>query len=430
MRMHESQKKTITWMLPRPTFRSLLKIAGGLLGGLLSLEVIILGLLSLTTTLRKLQQGKGKHRFPHVDLDEVQVGDNKLQIYSYGQDVYDAMLEAIDGARKCIFLESYIWKDDQLGQMFKDRLTKKAEEGVNVYVIFDGFGNLVVPHEFKVFSPAIHALEYKALRPWRKPWQVFNFERYVLDHRKLLIVDGEIGFIGGYNLGSLYATEWRDTHLRIRGPVAADLGRAFIEFWNRNRPEDPIDERYGGTFDPFLHIQENDAHQLAFPIRDMYITAIDQAQSTILLSNAYFVPDHILLNALEDAARRGVDVRVLIPWDSNHVTVKWLTNGFLTSCMEAGIHIMGYEKSMLHAKTCMIDDKWVTIGTANLDRLSSLGNYEVNIEIYSKEIAQQMRCLFECDVTNAFELSLDEWQKRPWYARFSELVLTPLRFIG
>ncbi|HET8913685.1 MAG TPA: phospholipase D-like domain-containing protein [Ktedonobacteraceae bacterium] len=428
--MKFSQNRTITWKIPKLTFSSLLKLIGLMLGGLVSLEVLILGLLSLTTTMRKRRQGDQKFRFPHIDLDEMQLGDNTLQIYSYGQDVYDAMLEAIDGAKKCIYLETYIWKDDKVGQIFKEHLARKAAEGVQVHVIFDSFGNLVVPHDFKIFPPEIHVLEYQSLRPWLKPWQVFNFEHYALDHRKVLITDGEIGFIGGYNLGSLYATEWRDTHLRLKGPVAADLGRSFIDFWNRNHASHQIDAPFGGTFDPFLRLQENDAHQLTFPIRDMYITAINQARSSILLSNAYFVPDHTLLNALQAAARRGVDVRILIPWNSNHVMVKWLTNGFLTSCMDAGIHIMGYKKSMLHAKTCMIDDKWVTIGTANLDRLSSLGNYEINIEIYSKEVAKQMRSLFECDETNAFELKPDEWKKRPWYSKFSELVLSPLRFIG
>jgi len=158
----------------------------------------------------------------------------------------------------------------------------------------------------------------------------------------------------------------------------------------------------------------------------MYIEALDKAEYAILLSNAYFVPDGTLLDALKAAAGRGVDVRILVPWVSNHVVVDWLTRGYFTDCLKAGIRIFGYH-NMLHAKTCTIDGEWSTIGTANLDRLSSVGNYEINVEVYSKKLARQMEELFKCDSTNAFELNLDQWVKRPWYAMLGERILAPLR---
>ena len=176
-----------------------------------------------------------------------------------------------------------------------------------------------------------------------------------------------------------------------------------------------------------ITLQENDALRLTFPIRNMYIAAINTAEHAILLTNAYFVPDHHLFNALTAAAKRGVDVRVLVPWKSNHVIVDWLARGYFTDCLKAGIRVLGYHHTMLHAKTGMIDDRWLTVGTANLDRLSSLGNYEVNLEIYSPQLARQMRALFESDTNDVIELTLDEWEGRSWFAKMSERILAPLR---
>jgi cardiolipin synthase len=172
--------------------------------------------------------------------------------------------------------------------------------------------------------------------------------------------------------------------------------------------------------------QSNDAMRLAFPIRDMYISAIERAEQRIRLTNAYFIPDGSLRAALEEAVRRGVDVQVLLPWVSNHTLADWMARGHFAELLRAGIHVFGY-RAMIHAKTCTIDGQWSTIGTANIDRLSAVGNYEMTVEIYSRELAEQMDDLFERDTANADELALDAWQRRPWYAKLSERILAPAR---
>jgi cardiolipin synthase len=386
------------------------------------LEAIVVIILQIVSKERRRTMHTGG--FPHLNLEEEKIGKNTLQLYDYGSDLYDDMLAAIDAAQESIYLETYIWKGDAIGQEFKERLARKARQGVEVYAIFDRFANLVVPNEFKVFPPEMHVLQYQG---FRRLWHVFDPRHYALDHRKLLIVDGATGFIGGFNIGSLYATTWRDTHLRIQGPAAASLAQSFVDFWNQQTPARAhITRHYQRHFDPLINIRGTSALRLTFPIRDMYIEAIDKAEYAILLTNAYFVPDGTLLDALKAAAGRGVDVRILVPWVSNHVVVDWLTRGYFTDCLKAGIHIFAY-RNMLHAKTCTIDGEWSTIGTANLDRLSSVGNYEINVEVYSKKLARQMEELFKCDSTNAFELNLDRWVKRPWYAVLSERILAPLR---
>lgn len=364
--------------------------------------------------------------FPHPYLDETVIDKNRLYVYDYGQNLYDAMLQAIDEASERIYLETYIWKGDKVGQTFKDHLARKAEEGVEVYVIYDVFANLVVPRSFKRFHPKIHVLPYQALR---FPWHVLDWRRYALDHRKLLVIDGRVGFIGGYNIGQLYATAWRDTHLRIEGPAGADLAHSFVDFWNRHDPRGrKIAYHYRRHFDPLVNVRGNNALNLTFPIRDMYIEAIERAESRIRLSNAYFVPDRALLGAIKQAAQRGVDVRILVPWVSNHILVDWLARGLFTECLQAGMRVFGYH-SMLHAKTATIDGTWSTIGTANLDRLSSVGNYELNIEIYNNELARQMEDLFLSDLANAHEITLERWIARPWYSMLGERILAPLRIL-
>ena len=405
---------------------SLVSTARLIFGAIISLQIFTAAILLLIASLRN--RHKHEQSFPHMDLDEVQVGDNRLQLYTYGRDLYDAMFEAIDNARESVYLESFIWKDDEVGWEFKAHLARKAQEGVDVYVIFDSLGNLVVPYEFKnSFDEHIHVLQYQAIR---SIWQAFDPRRYSLDHRKLLIVDGEIGFIGGYNIGSLYATSWRDTHLRITGPASSELARSFIDFWNRFRPnDDRITRYYRRTFDPLITLHGNDALRLTFPIRDMYIEAINRAESSILLTNAYFVPDHVLLEALKAAAQRGVNVCILVPWVSNHIVTDWISHAYFSECLEAGIRISGYRHAMLHAKTCTIDGQWSTVGTANMDRLSSIGNYEINVEIYSEKFAREMESLFAHDTADVSELTAEEWHKRSWYTKVSEHILEPLRFI-
>ena len=163
-----------------------------------------------------------------------------------------------------------------------------------------------------------------------------------------------------------------------------------------------------------------------FPIRTVYLEAIDRADSHIYITQAYFVPDRALRAALKEAAGRGVDVQVLLPWNSNHVVADWLGRRWFWELLDAGVRIFGYKDIMIHSKTATIDGLWSTIGTANVDRFSMLGNYEVNLEVYSEKVASQMEEMFELDKTNAFELTREEWEQRPLVAKFVERALESL----
>lgn len=394
---------------------------------LFALQILVVGVLVIIDTLRKRYRSQG--RFPRTICNPVCVGRSQVQLYTYGEDLYAAMLRAIRQASTRIFLETFIWKDDSIGRQFKFELQRAADRGVEVYIIYDSFANLVVPRHFKQFKPNIYVLRYPLFAWLRQP---FYLSAYARDHRKILVVDGSTAFVGGYNIGARYATEWRDTHIRIEGPDARELESVCIDFWNTYRKGSTHDlpvvsETVGRDWDPLLIIHRNDPHVFIFPIRNSYLEAINRANHHIYLTHAYFIPDRFIFQALLQAAARGVDVRILLPAISNHIVADWLARGFYTQCLAGGIRLFLYQNAMVHAKTATIDGVWSTIGTANLDRLSMLGNFEINIELYSEPLACQMEEIFLQDSTNARELTLSRWKRRPALQIFAETILLPLR---
>lgn len=409
--------------LPVRAYRSWRTILVRGLAAVGSIQLVTLAVLAAISELRKRRSPvKG---FPSVRFDELEVDGNFLQLYCFGEHVFEDMLDAIAAANRSILLETYIWKGDALGIRFRDLLAAKAAAGVDVHVIYDGPANLIVPRSFKRFPSSIHTMRFGAAR---RPWRWLDPRSFSRDHRKVLVVDGELAFVGGYNIGDLYRTQWRDTHVRVRGPLAARLGQDFIDFWNRHAGEA---ERIGWALrrgaQPRIHYRTNDARRLLFPIRDMYVDAIERAEHRVWITTAYFIPGRVLRQALAGAAKRGLDVQVLVPWTSNHVSADWLARGFFSSLLQSGVHICAYQDAMNHAKTMTVDGVWSTVGTANLDRLSQVGNYEINVEVYDEAFAAQMEQLFAIDRSNSREIDLATWRRRPWYAKIGEIILAPLR---
>lgn len=390
----------------------------------LSVVGIVAGLM-VTTKVRKILRGASETSFPTVPPRTVPVGsENSATTYTYGEDLYDDMLAAIRGATTRILFETFILKGDDMGEAFKRELVAAADRGVDVRVIYDGFANLVVPRSFLTFPPSVHVLRYPVLKTGLQP---FNPRRWGRDHRKILVVDDRVGFVGGYNIGALYEHSWRDTHLRLEGEAVWDLANAFIDFWNLRRPDDPLPSNGTPTWQPYVRAHRNVPRQLVFPIRGMYLEAIDRASSHIRMTAAYFIPDHDILAALEDARRRGVEVDIIVPKVSNHVLADWLSRGFYGGLLRAGVRLHQYEDAMVHAKTATIDGSWSTIGTANIDRLSLSGNYEINLEIFDDGLARDLEEVFETDLGNCSELTLAQWQRRTVVARACEILLRPLR---
>ncbi|KUO97164.1 phospholipase D-like domain-containing protein [Ferroacidibacillus organovorans] len=354
---------------------------------------------------------------------ETVIDENQITIYTYGMDFYQALIRDITQAQEIVCVESFIWKADAVGQEIKDLLAKKAGEGVSVFVVFDSFANLVVPRAFKRFSPDIHLYRYRA---WQRFLDLFDPRRLARDHRKLAIIDRKISYVGGFNIGDLYGRKWRDTHVRIEGRASHNLFATFCDFWNAQTHKLPKLKTERASLSPYIRPYVNNPQRILFPIRAMYIEAIDLAKERVYLTTPYFVPDRVVLSALMDAADRGVQISLLVPERSNHLLADWLARTYFTDCLKRGIRIFLYQGSMIHAKTATVDGKWTTIGTANLDRLSLFGNHEINVEFFSAEMAAQMEKMFEYDLKACRELSLVEWNRRPMTQKLGELVLSPL----
>ncbi|MDO5050048.1 MAG: phospholipase D-like domain-containing protein [Actinomycetaceae bacterium] len=373
------------------------------------------------------RRAPGGGSFPALDPLDLKLGKNRMRTYTEGRSLYADMLAAIESAQEFIFFETFIWKSDKVGQRFKEALIRAAHRGVEVYCIFDGFANLVVNPLFKLFPnhPRLHVLKVPEVRIGML---TFNLRRTGRDHRKMLIVDGKIGFVGGYNIGKLYEDEWRDTHVRIEGPAVWELENGFSDFWNDFRwgkkPELP--DRGALAWDSDIRAALNMPSKMLFPVRGLYIDAMERANKSALITSAYFIPDREILDALIAAARRGVNVKVLVPERSNHVVADWISHAYYDELIDAGIEIWQYKHAMIHAKTATVDGRWSTVGTANIDRLSMFGNFEINMEFTSKAYARQMEAIFQNDQTTAYRLDPDTWRSRPLLRRGIENLLKPL----
>jgi cardiolipin synthase A/B len=409
----------------RRTLAEVRRLGARLVLGLLAVQAALVGVLVAMAQLRKRREGP-REGFPWADRPEVELeSGGRLKLYPFGVRLYEAMLAEIEGARETVFVGTFIWKGDEVGRRFVAALAKKAREGVRVCVIFDGLANVVVPPSFKKFPEEIQTLHFRPLWGPEKLANPRNIFRY---HRHLMSVDGRAAFLGGYNIGSLYAAGWRDTHVRIGGKEAREVENDFSDFWNAHRTPDlpEISSARRRTWNPALVVRRNDPYLRIFPIRAMYIEAIDRANDHVYLTHAYFVPDRAMRAGLIDAARRGVDVQVLVPYESNHVTADWLARRHFEELLRAGVRIFRYRHIMIHSKTATVDGVWSTVGSANIDRYSMLGNYEINLEVYSERFANQMERMFELDKTNADELTLAEWERRPLPAKLVERALSTL----
>lgn len=393
----------------------------------------ISAMIGLTIADMVVRRKRKPRRFPILPAESVRAGDHEVTVYTFGEDLYADMLSAISSAKDHVYLETYIWKSDEVGERFKQALIHASRRGVDVRVVYDGFGNMVVPRSFYDMGEKIKRRRHPMISGFR----FFNPRNLGRNHRKLLVVDASVAFIGGYNIGSLYADRWRDTHAKVLGPVVAELENAFVDYWN-SRPlkffgnrmvagENDLQPTASRVWRSAIQVHRNTPRWQMYPIRNMYLEAIDRAADHILLTQAYLIPDDDFVAALFAAVQRGVDVRIIVPQRSNHAVADWLSRGYYEDLLSHGVRLFRYQGAMVHAKTGTIDGVWSTIGTANLDRLSLAGNYEINIEITGEEVADRMERIYQMDLGNCVELTHQTWQRRSIVAKFTEDLLTPWR---
>jgi cardiolipin synthase len=343
-----------------------------------------------------------------------------IRVYTEGDRLYDAMLRAVAGARHTVKLETYIFAYDEIGRRFVTALCERAAAGVQVLVHVDAVGSLFLgSHKMgrALRQGGVH-LRWFHRWSWRDP---LRYNRR--NHRKLLTVDGKIGFLGGFNIhrqSSLAAygeQRWRDTHLEVRGLLAHQLQTLFNAFWRRRQRRSPFLQTHDGE----MLITNHSRHGRLF-LRDLYAEKFTAAEKRIWITTPYFVPDRRTQRGLMRAALRGIEVLLLVPSKSNQHLANWAAHAAYANLLAAGVHIYEYLPRMLHAKTIVVDDVWSCVGTANMDYRSFFLNYELNLASTDRKLARTLERQFRHDLSESKRVQPRKWARRGWLLRILEFV--------
>lgn len=360
---------------------------------------------------------------------ELVVGGNAVTLLRDGAEAFPVMLEAIDDAKRFISLETYIIQPDTIGTRFRDALTAAAKRGVEVRVIYDSIGAFETNAAFwkPIHEAGGQTLEFHNVASWRHFWPSQMNKR---NHRKVLIVDGEIGFCGGINIHDEELPEsegganWRDNHVRIAGPAVAELHALFLDTWKyENGPPaggrhlEHVSEDQG---EEIIRIAATDALLKRRVIHKAYLRAIRSSRRSIYLWNPYFIPDRRVRRALKKARARGVDVRVIVPARGDIAAVQFASRFLYARLMRAGIRIFEWREHVMHAKCGVIDGIWSTVGSFNLDHRSLVHNLELNAMIYSESFGSEMEEVFQRDLEHCAEVDAHGWRYRSLLDRVLE----------
>ncbi len=382
---------------------------------------------------------------------------NRVTLLEDGAATYPAMLAAIRAARHHVHMEVYIFEGDDTGRQFAEALMERARAGVQVRLVFDGVGSFGTPKEFfrEMAAAGVEVYEFNPVAAGTvltRGLEGLNRR----NHRKLTLVDGKVAFTGGINISSVYSPygssggqggsssgkggssgkkaepgsvddkPWRDTQVRIEGPVVADIQRGFLRIWSQMEAKPPLT---GPGYFPALasqgpHLVRSVDGWLDSGVSPLYATlvsAIESAESEVQITMAYFVPHEDLLEALKAAARRGVDVKLLLPGKTDSWLVFQAGRSYYGELLEAGVKIFERKSRLLHAKTASVDRVWSTVGSTNLDWRSLLHNEELNVVVLGPEFGTQMNRMFERDLAASTAITRESWAGRPIGDRMSEV---------
>lgn len=347
-------------------------------------------------------------------------GPDVYDLYTEGDVLYGAMLASIAAARSTVRLESYIFADDEIGRRFSNALDARAQAGIDVRVHFDSAGSLFRGSQRLARRMRESGVQVRRFHrwSWREP---LRYNRR--NHRKLLVVDGEHAYLGGYNIhressaAEFGDKRWRDTHIRVCGPLAAQAAGLFDAFWRGDRRWLPTEQAPMSSV-----LLPNHTRTCRHRLRCVFDQMFGAATVRVDLTTPYFVPDYRTQHRLIEAARRGVEVRLLVPAKSDVPLARWAARASYAVLMHAGVRIFEYSPRMLHAKTAVVDGSWTTIGTANLDYRSFFLNYELNLVSRNPDLCKRLQAQFEEDLAQSREVTAVSWPKRPSIERVYEAV--------
>ncbi|MBI4687932.1 MAG: cardiolipin synthase ClsB [Nitrospirae bacterium] len=358
--------------------------------------------------------------------------NNHVELLPDGQSTFQKIFDSVKAARELICIEFYIFKDDETGKSLASLLKEKTKEGVKVYVLYDQWGSLMTSNKFwaDLRSSGVHI---RASRPFR--WSSPRLYTH-RDHKKLLIVDGGKAFTGGFNIADEYhgyfkthKKAWRDTGIYLEGQISKTLFELFKKSWLAWKGEAIIYETnieplHEGV--PVIPIFANSAKSRR-RMRKLFFHSINSAREGILITTAYFTPSHRIITALQEAVKRGVKVKILLPGKSDIPVADYVSRSSYTRLLRGGIDIYTYEGKILHAKTAVFDGCWSIVGSANLDFQSLRRNDEGNVGILDNDFGRRMLEIFEEDLQHSLKIEHDIWANRPFREKVLEGFLSILR---
>jgi len=352
--------------------------------------------------------------------------NNIVKPFTEGRELFKSIIEDIRSAKDHIHMVYFVLRNDKLGNRIVTELAEKARQGVKVRVLYDAFGSRELNEKFK--ARIIDAGgEIEAFFPMKFVNMNINFR----NHRKLIIIDGDIGYIGGFNIGDEYIGgnprygDWRDTHLRMIGDAVTFIQTRFILDWNQ-AATNKVD--FDGYYKPNdKHLGEVGVQIISSgpdskweQIKNAYIKMILSAKKYVYIQSPYFVPDQSMLDAIKIATLSGVDIKIMIPNKPDQPFVFWAAHSYIGELLQAGAKVYTYENGFLHAKTVVVDDMIASVGTANFDVRSFRLNFEVNAVIYHEEFARSLRRFFEQDIEVSKEKTIESYKKRAFIVRIKE----------
>ncbi|MBU5636277.1 cardiolipin synthase [Geomonas sp. Red69] len=360
---------------------------------------------------------------------------NSVNLLVDGPATIDAMFRAIGGARHSVNMETFIFEDDEMGRRLADLLIRKREEGVRVNLIYDSVGSMQTPASFfkRLRDKGVNVVEFNPVNPLKtaKKWRLI-----LRDHRKILVVDGKLAITGGVNISQVYSSKfsgegkgplvipWRDTDILVEGPAVSEFQKIFLHAWEAQKGPALNEKEYfpeqkeaGKNLVQVIKSRPGEAGRTTFI---MYVSAVAFAEKSIHLTSSYFIPDRQMIEALRDAARSGVDVKILLPKISDQSMALYAGRYYYDELLEAGVKLYERRNAILHAKTAVIDGVWATVGSTNLDFLSFYNNFEINTVIVSSDFATEMKKMFTRDLAESDPIKEEEWEKRPWASRMRE----------
>ena len=356
--------------------------------------------------------------------------NNDIEIFTDGRTKFDSLKRDLMNATHSILLQYYIFLDDSTGREISEILRRKAKEGVGVKVIYDHVGSFSVRNKF------FRHMEEAGVET--HPFFRVNFPQFAnrinwRNHRKIVVIDGKIGYIGGMNIADRYVKGlkngevWRDTHFRVKGDIVESLIYSFVIDWNflKKTPYIPAVKPVEHKLRNLTGVQllTGGPTEKWNNLTLCFLRAIASARKSVLIQTPYFLPTDGLLNALQSAALAKVDVRIMMPRMTDSKLLHYASFSYITQCLRAGIKVYLYEPGMLHAKSMIIDDDFVTAGSTNFDFRSFENNFECNLLIFDRNVNRQMRDIFFSDLQRCVKLNLEQWRKRPLTDRFLESLL-------